>query len=427
MLYPIYYDPIYFPECYPEIFATPSSVKLWLETSLCSHISLCRSCSSRHLASGVKFSVQWRDSYYLICLFAGGKLKQCRLSLEDLQSKKYSHCQIVSRLCKASLPVPPSASRIVDLYSVIAKEEPAWLCYPVELYRLHLFDLPAPILSFAAKSCSSDTLPVKACRDKSSCISIIIDHFILERNIFISAMRNQTTTFSQESLCIFVGHIERLYGTSVAALLREPPFQLSPCLVHRPSLSGGLQWFHESIDELVRRLRSSFSADALRGELKKIPAHRRPVYDSRHHHKTSNSLVVHVFRRVLYLLAIDMGPLSKIVLSLCPGLNFNYEPSPEHLIDIIVENEYGSSIFKCLSKSVVGKDERAKNSRREKKFSKVQTAKDALERYETSWPSLVPQAHIFECLNEYRKETIWTDPPICAVCGRGSREINVPC
>ena len=45
---PNYYDPLYYPKYYPELFATPSSVKLWLETSLCSHISLCCPCSSRH-------------------------------------------------------------------------------------------------------------------------------------------------------------------------------------------------------------------------------------------------------------------------------------------------------------------------------------------------------------------------------------------
>jgi hypothetical protein len=274
MLYPKYYDPLYFPECYPEIFATPSSVKLWLETSLCSHISLCCSCSSssRHHFLRVKISVLWRDPYYLICSYVDGKLKQCILSLDSLQSKNYSHCQIVSRLCKAPPPVCPSASQILELYSVVAQEEPAWLFHSVELLRLHLSHLPAFILSFAANACSSDTR--KVYRNRSSCISIIVDHFVLERDLFISAERDQMTAFSQDRLCKFVEHIKRLHGTSVAALLRENQFQLSPCLKRRPSISGSLHWFHESIDELVHRLCSGFSADALRGELKKIPAHR---------------------------------------------------------------------------------------------------------------------------------------------------------
>jgi hypothetical protein len=270
MHYPKYYDPLYYPEYYPELFATPSSVKLWLETSLSSHITLC---SSRHQPSGIKFSVQWRDPYYLVCSYVDGKLKQCTLSLEKIQSKNYSHCQIVSRLCRAPPPVPPSSSQILNLYSVIAQKEPAWLFHSNDLYRLHLSHLPAPVLLSAAKSCSRD--PQKVLRNKTTYISTIIDHFILERNIFISAVRNGATTFSQDSLCIFVERTEQLYGSSVAALLREAPFQLSHRLrrlVHRPSSSGGLQWYHESIDELVRRL-CTFSAGALLSELKKIPVH----------------------------------------------------------------------------------------------------------------------------------------------------------
>ena len=181
--YPIYYDPLYYPECYPEVFATPS-VKVWLETSLCSHISLCCPCSSTHQLLGVKFSVQWRDPYYLVCAYANGKLKQCMLSSEDPQSKTYAHCQIVSRLCRASFVVPQSDS-CIEVYSVIAQEEPAWLFHSDDLYRLHLSQLPAPVLASAAKSCSRD--PKNIPRNKTSSISKIIDHFADESSIRIEA------------------------------------------------------------------------------------------------------------------------------------------------------------------------------------------------------------------------------------------------
>ena len=92
MHYPKFYDPLYYPECYPDVFATPSSLKSWLETSLSSHTTFC-SCSRQPL--GIKFSVQWRDLYYLICSYVGGRLKQCTLPLEKIQSKDYSHCLIV--------------------------------------------------------------------------------------------------------------------------------------------------------------------------------------------------------------------------------------------------------------------------------------------------------------------------------------------
>ena len=423
--YTALYDPLYYPECYPEVFATPSSVKMWLETSLCSHISLCCLCSSTHQLLGVKFSVQWRDPYYLVCAYADGKLKQCVVSLEDLQSKTYVHCQIVSRLCRASLVVPLS-DPCINVYSVIAQEEPAWIFHSEDLYHLHLSQLPAPVLASAAKSCSTSRDFQNIPHNKTSFISIIIDHFVSECGVFLAAVRDGTV-FSQDKMCAFVEHTEWLYGSSIAALLCELPFLLSPRLMHRPSVPEGLQWFHESIDELVHRLHTSFSTDALLCELKKIPGHRQPVYDSVSRHKTSDYLVVHVLCHVLHLFDIRMGPLSEIVLSLCPTLKFEHEPTQERLIRIIVENEYGSPIFKSLSKPVLSKKERARISRREEKISRVQTAKGALESYEATWPLQVPQAHIFECLNSYREGTVWTDPLICAVCGQGSQNAKEVC
>lgn len=141
-----------------------------------------------HYLLGVKFSVQ-----YMIC----------------------------SYVCRPSL-VAPLSGQNVDVYSVIPQEEPAWLFHSENLYRLHLSQLPPPVLAFAAKPCSTD--PQKVPRKKSSSISKIIDHFVSERNIFIPAVRNGATIFSQDRMCIFVDHTERLYGASVAALLRGPPF-----------------------------------------------------------------------------------------------------------------------------------------------------------------------------------------------------------
>lgn len=232
MHYPNYYDPLYYPECYPELFATPFSVKMWLEHSLCSHISCCCSCSSKHHFRKVNFSVQWKNPLYVICSYVDGNLKQCTLSLRTLQSKKYSHCQIVSKLCRTSFVVPPSAKHNIDVYSVMAEKEPAWLFYSDNLYRLHLSQLHGSVLSSAVKSCSETEVksPQEVSRYKTAFISKIIDHFVSQRSNFISAVRNGIIIFSQDILCTFVEQTERLYGASVAALLRE---RMNPhfCLV----------------------------------------------------------------------------------------------------------------------------------------------------------------------------------------------------
>ena len=101
MHYPKYYAVHYYPECYPEVFTTPLSVKQWLEYSFSSHVSDCVACSN-YQALQVKFCVQWKDPYYLVCSYVDGKLKQCTLSLETIQSKTFCPCKIVSKLCKTS-------------------------------------------------------------------------------------------------------------------------------------------------------------------------------------------------------------------------------------------------------------------------------------------------------------------------------------
>ena len=96
--YPKFYDPIYYPEIYPELFLNIHTVKQWLESSLSSHVLSCKICLRSNIVSQIKFSVFWQNFYYTVCSYLNGKFRQCALSLEELQSCKYSHCQLVSRL-----------------------------------------------------------------------------------------------------------------------------------------------------------------------------------------------------------------------------------------------------------------------------------------------------------------------------------------
>ena len=43
-----YYDPIYHPQCYPEIFESPMAVKQWIESALNSHVLDC-CCTSKKM------------------------------------------------------------------------------------------------------------------------------------------------------------------------------------------------------------------------------------------------------------------------------------------------------------------------------------------------------------------------------------------
>ena len=201
--------------------------------------------------------------------------------------------------------------------------------------------------------------------------------------------------FSQDSMCIFVQYIEQLYDISVAAALRECPFLLSACLIQRPLFSDGIQWYHECIDELISRLHN-ISHQALLGEFKKISCYRRPALNLELTRDTLKSLVIHVLRRVLHLLAIDLEPLIELVLSFCPEVKVGDKTTVEYFINIIVEKEYGHYFqvleHSSLSKPVLSRNDRAKLSRGEKKIRNAQITNQRLESYEASWPSQYSQS-----------------------------------
>ena len=152
-LFPIYYDPIYHPHCFPEIFESPSSVKQWIDSALNSHVSVCQACLSKGLKSGIRFSVQWQGSHFVVCAFLNGKLKQCILSLKDLEKSNYTHCWLLSRLSGKCFPLRPHVVQSPEtglIFNVsIVNEDPKWLYYPDATYRLHLSQLSVSVLAVA--------------------------------------------------------------------------------------------------------------------------------------------------------------------------------------------------------------------------------------------------------------------------------------
>jgi hypothetical protein len=435
-LFPKYYDPIYHPHCYPEIFETPMTVKDWIESALKSHASACHGCLSKGLSFGIRFSVQWRGSYFVVCSFLNGKLNQCTVSLEDLESHYYTHCWLLSRLrgkCSSLnsrvLSTAPSLPlENANVFNIIANKDPTWLCYSNASYRLRLSQLSVSILADAVKSCSlpsSQVIP----RKKEMYISKIVDHFISERNRYILTSRAKFSSTPRDNVCSFVDRMEHLYGQNVAALLREPPFAISSQLnrgsfpfdelSYQPEL-----WFNETVDELIRKL-NSFTIESIVSHIKKIPVHRRPTYSTTSRRKTLNSLVDHVLRRVSYLFSLKIAQVCELILALDPRLAFEEEPSRDVMINKAVGYEYGPEIYLCLSSPSLSINDRRKFKRRQEKDATIQCANEKVDAYEAAWPTQVSQAHIFECLNAYREGTVWKEPPICAICGQTSSGVKV--
>ena len=130
---------------YPEIFESPMAVKQWIESALNSHVLDCPGCLFKLecLNSSVRYSVQWRDSDFLVCVFLNGKLKQCMVTLKELESCKYTHCWLLSCLHERSLPLALKLETM-SIFSVVAKKDPSWLYYSKESYRFHLSQLSDP-------------------------------------------------------------------------------------------------------------------------------------------------------------------------------------------------------------------------------------------------------------------------------------------
>ena len=349
------------------------------------------------------------------------------VTLKVLESCKYTHCWLFSRLHGKCFPLKVLAALPLEstgTFNIIANEEPAWLFHSDMLYHSHLSPLAASILAMAVKSCSegpdNQTMP----RQKAMYVSKIIDHFSSERHRYILACRAKPSATSRVDVCSFVERMERLYGQDVSALLRELPFIINPQVNRESIRSDKPSWFNETVEELASRLHS-FSMESILLHIKKIPAHRRPAYISRSRPKTLNSLADHVLRRVSYLFSLRMASLCEIVLALDPRLSFEQEPSRETLIIKIVGYEYGHEILERLSTPPLSRNDQRKLNRRVEKDTMIQSTKEELDVYKAAWPSQISQELIFECLNAYRQGTIWKDPPICAVCGQGSSDVKL--
>lgn len=321
-LFPKYYDPIYHPCCHLQIFESPMAVREWIENALNSHVTVCSACLQKKMNSSVRYSVQWRESQagFLVCVILNGRFKQCIVHVTDIQSAKYTHCWVLSRLyekclspkLRVTFTAPPVEA--TNVFNSVANKVPAWLHYSEALYHLHLSYLSLPILSGTVKKLQQANWQIL--RNKQRCVSKIVDHFILERNTHYSTCTHRVSTTLRDNICSFVDCMEVLYGKDVAALLRETPFSISAQANRNLNFScnSELSWFNESVENLARRLRS-FTMQCIVSHIEKIPGHRRPTSNSSgSHQKILNCLVDHILRRVSYLFTLKMASICEIVL-----------------------------------------------------------------------------------------------------------------
>jgi hypothetical protein len=89
--YPLYYDPLYFPQDHSLLFQTEESVCAWLLSGLQQHSSICASCPSSDIASStIKNNVQYNNGFSNI-IFSGIRniIPVC-----DVESSCFSFCRL---------------------------------------------------------------------------------------------------------------------------------------------------------------------------------------------------------------------------------------------------------------------------------------------------------------------------------------------
>jgi len=262
----------------------------------------------------------------------------------------------------------PSPSQSLCPLSTIDKELPAWLFYTDELYTLHLSAISVSDLAAAARCCSQISDDGKSTHAKSLYISKIVSHFVSQRARLISL-----STVKGVSYIAFVAFMEKTYGSTVAASLREPPFVLTS-VINRNCHPSLLVWFNESIEDLVYRLRS-IKLQSLLDSIKRIPAYRRPTYDRSSHRKTANIFVDHLLRRLSYLFSLTSSELYEITLALHCYVTSELDTSSEVLIESIIRYEYSNMLIDAISTPVMDRSEHLKLERRNEKQAKVQAQK----------------------------------------------------
>ncbi|KAG1829117.1 hypothetical protein EV424DRAFT_461362 [Suillus variegatus] len=63
--------------------------------------------------------------------------------------------------------------------------------------------------------------------------------------------------------------------------------------------------------------------------------------------------------------------------------------------------------------------------RREDKHARVVEDERLAQEYRRAWPVVVSQKTVYSCLNNYFQASEWSEPPVCAVCGRYQRDCVV--
>ena len=156
--------------------------------------------------------------------------------------------------------------------------------------------------------------------------------------------------------------MQSLYGDIVGSVLREVPHKTKvlPDFTSLTKYFKENSWVNEPLQTLIERIEKAFKTATLVSSIKKIPAHRRPVFNTQSRRKSANSLVNHIQCRVSYLSNLEPIQLYEHVLSIYPEFNL-FQSQCGELIEIILKHEYGNNVVDVVSTTSVERQQATKD------------------------------------------------------------------
>lgn len=353
-------------------------------------------------------------------------------SPEYFASAHYTHCLLLCDL--KGLVDSPLLTVAVCVEQQMAGL-PRWLQYSESIYERNLSRLKVNSLS---SSISKLSLAKGKARSKDALVSILLAHFLQARSSLCGRSAAELVDeysnielpvgCARNALSLLSVHFESRYGSDVATALRNPPdpvysFSDDVRVVHNHDPC--IEWASLSKDKLVDRLHK-LSMETLSESIQHLVPEGRPSVIGCSRRRTCSGLIQHLLERLRYLECAGADTLCNIYLTYFPMGVSMAEPDSYYVVKIL-EREYGQKIVDILARSPQAPPCKAvelKNARRKNKLESVIAAQQAMAQYEREWPTVVPQNVVFDCLNRYYEGSMWTEPPICAVCGQYQRNVK---
>ena len=414
--YPMFYDPIYEPKIHDDLFESEERVCKWLLTGLKNHGSECIVCSPLpdHITSSEE-NVCCNSSLFQIS-FRGVSLQ---VPFCFVEHHSFSFCKLHRLLVMSFLTLQSTCSNVPHCVlhaGSVHSHMPIWLSMEEAHCSRSLAALPLSELRRVTRSFGAGHL-----RSKIDIIRAISVDFFHQRSHFWTIVSSSNKPW----FASLSEHFRLRYGDCVSSTLRDvrdPQHFRDDAMVLDSLAVYDNVWLTRDYKDMSSTLSSVSKEDVLKS-LHLIPSHLRPPFRSRSVRACRGSLLSHIRSRISYLGSLTSVHFSQVFFSIFP-FHTQCHSSRTTLTELILNAEYGSFIICNLQTPLLSKS--AKQSRRQQDQRDIARL-DASHRIQdicSAWPQKVSDDVVFQCLENYRLQTIWVPPVICCVCGLERNQVE---